>query len=91
MRMCWFTPKLGWGSSLKLDMEKLGLASQSSGAEDEPLEASLARFREDLESRVAVSVALSLSESFSELSFAFSGVLGFVAKKRIELVLRTGE
>ena len=73
---------------MKLEMEKLGLASQSSDAVvEELLEASLARSREDLESRLAVSVALSLSESFSELSLAFSGVL-FVANERIACVSR---
>jgi hypothetical protein len=69
-------------------MEKLGFASQSSGSEEELLVASSTSLPEDVESRVAVSVALSDSESFAELSFAFSGAFGFVANERIELVLR---
>src|SRR4051794_18228354 len=73
--MCWLTPKLACGSSLKLEMWKLGFASQSSAMEESGVdeEASLATSEEDRESRVAVSVALSDTESFSEPSLAFSG------------------
>jgi hypothetical protein len=97
MRMCWLTPKFAWGSSLKLEMEKLGCSSQSSAGAEELLEASLATSLDDRESRVAVSVALSLSESLAELSFAFSGVSTLplllpelVANKRVMLILRIG-
>lgn len=38
----------------------------------------------DLESRVAVSAASSVTDSLAELSFSFSGVFGLVANGRIE-------
>ena len=72
---------------MKLDMWKLGLASQSSGSRELP-EASLAILLEDLESWDAVSVALSEIESLAEPSLAFTGVFGLLANERIVLELR---